>query len=353
MLLKKTEWMRNKPVIFYVFTFFLSVFLMGCSREPTINAVAIHPEKSRIIYVSMKQGVYKSRDSGKTWTQMNEGLEGSQVRSLAIDPVLSSTVYAGTFAEAVFKSVDGGQRWHRANIGLKEHVSVVNSIVFHPQDPKKMFIGTTVGVYQSSNAGGEWHETVKGMESVYVVPLVASPETPITLYCGTSGGMYKSLDEGKTWIKINKGLIEGEVGTAMALGVNSILLDHQDSKRLFIGTSKGIFTSDDSGLNWRTSNKGLSKGSRFVSSLLMDPGDSRILYAGTGEGIYKSTDQGQNWMISSSGLTNVVIWSMALDPKDSSTLYAGTQGGLFKTINGGERWNLLNVLGKKREENLG
>ena len=298
----------------------------------------------------MKQGVFKSVDNGKTWAWKSEGLEDSQVRSLAIDPVLSSTVYAGTFAEAIFKSVDGGQRWRRANIGLKEHVSIVNSIALHPMDPNIIYLGSTVGVYKSQNAGKEWHETVKGMESVYVVSIVISRENPRLLYCGTSGGMYKSLDGGRIWLKINKGLIEGEVGTAMGLGVNAILLDPEIQNRLIIGTTKGIFLSEDVGVTWKPSGSGLSEGAMFVATLLMDPNQNQILFAGTGKGIYKTQDGGKNWSLSSNGLTSMVLWSMAMDPKDSNTIYAGTQGGLFRSTNAGQDWTLVNVLGKKEGE---
>ena len=342
--------LERSVILKILFLFSVFFLFIGCNRQPTITAIAIHPSKPRIVYVAMKRGVFKSADYGKTWASRSEGLEDSQVRSLAIDPVLSSTVYAGTFAEAIFKSVDGGQRWRRANIGLKEHVSIVNSIALHPMDPNIIYLGSTVGVYKSQNAGKEWHETVKGMESVYVVSIVISRENPRLLYCGTSGGMYKSLDGGRIWLKINKGLIEGEVGTAMGLGVNAILLDPENQNRLIIGTNKGIFLSEDAGVTWKPSGSGLSKGAMFVATLLMDPNQNRILFAGTGKGIYKSQDGGKNWSLSANGLTSMVLWSMAMDPKDSNTIYAGTQGGLFRSTNGGQDWTLVNVLGPKEGE---
>jgi len=339
----------NKSRIVILFQIFLlGISSVSCSRQPTINAVLIHPTKTQIIYVGMKQGVFKSRDHGETWTAMNEGLENAPIRSLAIDPVLSSTIYAGTFAEAVFKSFDGGQIWRHANIGLKEHVSVVNSFSFHPFNPNVIYIGTTVGIYKTTDAGGQWHEIIKGMESVYTVSLLINPKIPNLMFSGTSGGMYKSLNAGKRWIKINKGLIEKEVGSALSLGVNSIVLDHQNDKRLFIGTSKGMFISIDGGLSWKPSGFGLSDNSQYVAKILMDPKDHRILYAGTGGGIYKSVDLGETWQHSSKGLGHMVQWSMVMDPKNSNILYAGTQVGLFKTITGGKEWFLLDVFGLEK-----
>jgi len=341
--------LNKRRIVIVLQIFLLTISFISCSREPTINAVIIHPTKTQIIYVGMKQGVFKSRDHGETWTAMNQGLESAPIRSLAIDPVLSSTIYAGTFAEAVFKSLDGGQIWRHANIGLKEHVSVVNSFSFHPFNPKIIYIGTTVGIYKTTDAGGQWHEIIKGMESVYTVSLIVHPKNPNKIFSGTSGGMYKSLDAGRHWIKINKGLIEREVGSALSLGVNSIVLDHEDAKRLFIGTSKGMFMSLDGGLSWKPSGSGLSDDSQYVAKILMDTKDHRILYAGTGGGIYKSIDSGETWQDSSKGLGHMVLWSMAMDPKNSNILYAGTQGGLFKSTTAGKEWFLLDVFGLKKE----
>ena len=49
------------------------------------------------------------------WT--TTGPYGGQIRSLAIDPVVSTTVYAAGFG-GVFKSVNGGSSWTAANTGF-------------------------------------------------------------------------------------------------------------------------------------------------------------------------------------------------------------------------------------------
>jgi len=329
-------------ILFLIIT--IGCSLSGCTRgEPTIFTIAVHPTNPNILYLSTRETIYKSRNGGQTWTPLHEGLEQAQVISLAIDPVLSSTVYAGTFATAVYKSSDGGQRWRPANIGLKGHVSVVNAIAIHPKDRNIVYIGTTIGPYRSTDGGESWVEIVHGMESVYVASFAIDPQNPSTLYAGTTGGMYKSIDGGDRWQEINQGLFEESANTAMALGVNTIAIDPIDTQNLFIGTTQGSFATINGGKQWIAKNMGLE--AKFVARLLIDPQNRNVLYAGTEKGVYKSTDRAENWTSINNGLTNLVVRSMAFDPSNSNTLYVGTQGGLFKSADGGNTWTQMRIRG--------
>jgi photosystem II stability/assembly factor-like uncharacterized protein len=275
---------------------------------------------------------------------MREGLEQAQVISLAIDPVLSSTIYAGTLATAVYKSSDGGQRWRSANIGLKGHVSVVYAIVIHPKDHNIIYIGTTIGPHRSTDGAERqsWEEIVQGMESVYVASLAIDPLNPSILYAGTTGGIYKSMNGGDQWKEINNGLFEAGPDTAMALGVNAIAIDPVETQNVFIGTTQGLYLSTNGGNQWVQKKKGLD--TKFIARLLIDLNHRNVLYAGTEKGIYKSMDHGETWNATNNGLTNPVVRAMAID--SSNTIYVGTQGGLFKSTDGGNTWVLITGLRK-------
>ena len=321
----------------------LCLGLADCShKEPTVFAIAINPSNTQIMYIATMKGIYKSRDGGQTWEFRSEGLGNAHVLSLAIDPSSASTVYAGTFGDAIYKTQDGGQRWYPANIGLKGHVSVVNGLSFYPKDPKTIIAVTTVGVFKSTNEGSEWIEKVGNMESVYAVSLSFDPKNSDWLYVGTSGGIYKSRDLAEHWEKKNQGLIKNEVGSAMSLGINSILINSKHNNEILIGTSLGIFKSFDGGDHWMKMVKGVD--SRFVIALVSEGVDLETVYAGTDLGIYKSTDGGENWVPKNGGLNSQVIRSLALDRFNPGTLFAGTQSGLYKSVNGGEQWALLKGL---------
>ncbi len=315
----------------------------ACTRgEPTVFAVAVHPTNSNIVYVSASHGVLKTRDGGLTWSRISEGLEHSQVLAFAIDPTAPSTIYAGTFANAIYKSADGGQRWRPANVGMKEHVSVVNALATYPPNPQIIYAATTVGPYRSENGGESWEETVHGMESVYTVAIAFDPRFPEVLYAGTSGGMYKSRDRGARWELVNRGLIEGEVGTAMALGVNAISVDPQDTNRLVIATGKGLFVSRDGGLRWESRSVGSVV--PFMTAVQRDPGDRMTLYAGGDHGIFVSRDGGDAWTAVTAEPSPRVVRALAVDPSSPGVVYAGTQKGLLKSTDHGATWSRIEGL---------
>jgi photosystem II stability/assembly factor-like uncharacterized protein len=318
------------------------VAFWGCTRgEPTIFAVAVHPANSQIIYVSSSKHPVKTRDGGATWTPISEGLEHSQVLAFAIDPAGPSTIYAGTFANAIYKSSDGGQRWRPANVGMKEHVSVVNALAIHPRDSQQVYAGTTVGVFRSTDGGASWVETVAGMESVYVVAVAIDPRSPDVMFAGTSGGMYRSEDGGARWTIINEGLIKGQVGTAMSLGVNAISVNPDDPLQLVIATGKGLFVSANRGATWQP--RAAGSGTSFMTALQRDPADPSRLYAGGDQGVFVSTDGGNTWTAVSSDPKPGIVRSLAVDPSSSGVVYAGTQRGLFKSIDGGATWSHISL----------
>src|SRR3989454_9477110 len=74
------------------------------------------PAFPRTIYAGIKfYGLFKSTDSGESWTAANTGLpRSSTVNALAIASSLTETVYAATVG-GLFKSTNGGKNWGPGN----------------------------------------------------------------------------------------------------------------------------------------------------------------------------------------------------------------------------------------------
>jgi tetratricopeptide (TPR) repeat protein/photosystem II stability/assembly factor-like uncharacterized protein len=81
--------------------------------------LAIDPLTPTTLYAGSDEGVLKSTDSGRSWTEVGSGLAEHAVYALAIDPLTPTTLYAGT-GDGVFKSMDGGGNWRAINTGLTE-----------------------------------------------------------------------------------------------------------------------------------------------------------------------------------------------------------------------------------------
>ena len=87
-----------------------------------------------------------------------------------------------------------------------------------------------------------------------------------------------------------------------------------------------------------------------MSSLVLEPGNGQHLYMGTSKGIFQSRDSGQTWKATNEGLANLNIRAIAMDPQDSRVLYAGTNGsGLFRSQDGGLSWTHLPLTVRAQE----
>lgn len=321
----------------------------SCGKpSDAIVSIALHPTNPGIVYVATNESVYKTRDGGATWERMATDLSSYRVLSLALDPQHPATVYAGTMFDAVYKSPDGGQHWMPHNAGLKEHVSVVNQFVFDPRDSNTIYTATTVGVFRSTDAGRLWDEKMVGMKEVHIVVTVAiDPVRTSILYAGTTGGAYRSTDRGGRWQKINNGLIPPEIlDASLALGVNMLVIDPQNTDTVYAGTTKGLFKSLNQGDTWIRI--GTAMPDQYISSLAIDSFDSRILYAGGRAGVQKSVDGGESWATMNQGLESLNIRTIAITPLNSHVLYAGTNGsGLYISENSGNSWTKIPLTLKK------
>lgn len=185
-----------------------------------LKDIAIDPSDPRNVYVSAAgyepwyPDIFKSQDRGETWQGIASNLIWAEFMGLAIDPVNTLTVYAGSGWEGVWKTSDGGQTWTKT--GPQVHSAMVNSLVVDPQDPQHVFAAdnqyNSTGVYVSHDGGGVWqfyNENLKvlDVEDLAFDPGVTGPgESVWTLYAATEGGgVFRQYPRG-IWEPINTGL---------------------------------------------------------------------------------------------------------------------------------------------------
>jgi hypothetical protein len=248
--------------------------------------------------------------------------------------------------DAIYKSPDGGQHWLPHNVGLKEHVSFVNEIIFHPDNTEVIYLATTVGAFVTKNGGREWEERMAGMKEVHIVTCITMDHRhPRVLYAGTTGGTYRSEDGGASWQKKNSGLIPDDVlNAAMALGVNVLAVDPLNSGIVYAGTTKGLFRSTNRAEYWEQIGQGLTE--QFISTLVLHPTNPDILYIGGPAGVLKTIDSGKTWQPRNQGLTTLNVRTIAISASDPQLLYAGTNGsGLYRSTDGGAQWAAIPLTG--------
>jgi photosystem II stability/assembly factor-like uncharacterized protein len=143
-----------------------------------------------------------------------------------------------------------------------------------------LFVGTSVGVFRSTNGGRDWKQSNEGLTAA-VLSFAASGSS---LFAGMhSGGVFRSIDHGQTWTHMN---ITGQVNALAASGPN-VFAGMRPKK------SPGVilYRSTDNGETWAPADAGLSGTGLLALSVA-----GANLFAGTESGAYRSSDLGRSWM---------------------------------------------------------
>ncbi|MFC1582547.1 FHA domain-containing protein [Planctomycetota bacterium] len=202
-----------------------------------------------VMYVTMwSDGVYKSTDSGKTWTKKpGVGNPGNyHVFQIDIHPV-SRDIFVSVSASrqgmnfpvagGLWKSSDGGDTW--TDITKQMDIRWANGFDFHPVNPNIIYLTAsatpkqTGAIYKTTDGGKNWkrHREADFPEDYISGRFVTvDPEQPAHVYFSTHGGLYLSTDSGVSW-KILEGVPH-------ALG-HKVAFDPLDSGTIYVTTGGG------------------------------------------------------------------------------------------------------------------
>ncbi len=105
------------------------VALPATATAAGITAVAVDPRTPLVVYVvTGGAGIFRSEDLGGSWTAANAGLDGLDVRGLAVAPN-DGRLHAQVRGKGLYRSFDGARGWERVDDGPKgtlHHLASVN-----------------------------------------------------------------------------------------------------------------------------------------------------------------------------------------------------------------------------------
>ncbi|WP_394824805.1 WD40/YVTN/BNR-like repeat-containing protein [Pendulispora albinea] len=282
-----------------------------------------------------------------SWTKVGGGFGNTPVQ-IAIAPSLTSTLYVATRTNGIYKSTDTGATWSAINAGLTNlnglslAVSANNATAVRFSADKAFSPpGTPTHLWQSQNGGGSW------------AALSPSPDINLDFIKVTPGtGLFAGGNNGSSAI-----VLLGTSGTTVwssstnnfGAGSGTVTAIVGPANALFAsvygaGTkSGGIFKSTDgAGATWTASHSGIA-GLNHVTTVAVAPSDANRLYAaveGQNTGVYKSANGGLSWTLVNQGLGDRNVWSLAVHPSTPDIVFAGTATGVYKSTDGGSSWSL-------------
>ncbi|MDQ2663452.1 MAG: glycosyl hydrolase, partial [Candidatus Eremiobacteraeota bacterium] len=340
-----------------------------------LDAVAGVPGDPRVIYAGHSSGgLWKSTDSGLTFTSVFTGTRSQAIGAIAVDPRNARIIFVGTgeafprntaaAGDGLYRSVDAGQSWQRA--GFRNAGSIAK-IAVDPIDDRSVLVAVMGhefgpsderGIYRSADRGRHFVRTLFVNRTTGGSDLAFDPKHPRIVYAGTfdfarrpwtmrsggaGSGLWKSSDGGRTWKALTNRSGNGlPAGPINRVGV-SVCASDPNVVYAFVPTRSGtLYGSLDAGAHWALRNASQSVDFRpfYFSQVRCDPRDPKKVYAVAGA-LLVSHDGGKTFRNAGGGGDNHDLW---IDPSDSNRLIGGSDMGLHLSVNGGRTWNADNVV---------
>jgi photosystem II stability/assembly factor-like uncharacterized protein len=288
-------------------------------KQYVVDALIQHPEDPDRIYAgtwdlhSVGGGLFESRDGGLAWKPVHLSDSDVAVRSVAICKSEPNFMLAGTYSGAFF-SKDGGSHWRKVGPDSGEF-DKIESVAIDPNNPALLFVGTWRLGYRSGDFGKTWTRVGSGMIfDSHIFSISISDKMRGVVYAGACSGIYRSVNHAASWKRLK--VLPGRSGVRTQV----VYFDPLDSRRIFGGTTEGLFMSRDGGESWsRITSPQIS-----ISAVQVNPTDNnKILIATDNRGVFRSQDGGKTWADSNNGFAHRRITQLLRDPFSLGDSYTG------------------------------
>ncbi len=383
----------------------------GADWEPTslsytipsghgFNVIEDNP-LTHTILAGANDGLWRSTDDGRTWTQV---MSNGNYFDVKWKPGDANRVYITKGRDlftnfqsenGVYVSTDDGLTFTLAGIGQPAGTTIAKTkIAVSADNPNYIYTkycryGTwaTLGIYRSTDNGLTWTArntsiNMDGGQGFYNNVLIADPNNAERLVAG-GNILFASDDGGTEFSDLNATAPWGDP-VSPHWDNHALAYEPGSDSNLWITTDGGPWRSTDDGATWTRRTEGIvsyqfydiavaqsdplfimggtqdngmpgraDENTWFHSTYVadgfvhnIDPADASIVYSEWQGGRHlKSTDGGINWTAIQNGIFGNGAWMTPVDQdqQDGDRLYTSTTSGIFRTVNGGGVWERVSA----------
>jgi photosystem II stability/assembly factor-like uncharacterized protein len=369
-----------------------------------IADIAVYEANTNIFYVGAAHGgVWKTTNNGTTFEPQMQDHGLMSIGDIAVSQSNPDLVYVGTgepnnrqttsWGDGVYKSTDGGKTY--TNIGLRTSRHI-GRIVIDPRNNDTVFVaaqgsifgpGGERGVYKTTDGGRTWKQVLKVDDDTGANDLAMDATNNKILYAttyqrrrnaccmnggGPGSGIWKSTDGGETWTRLKgNGIPDGPLGR-IAIDVNRkrpnvlyALVEGPSAGRGGGGGGggeeapgaagggqggrggaqplntqpTGLYRSDDAGATWRKVNNANPR-PMYFSQVRIDPNDPDIVVFG-GVDLQTTFDGGKTVNTASASKIHSDHHAIWIDPNNSNHMMIGNDGGIAVSWDASKTWNFV------------
>jgi photosystem II stability/assembly factor-like uncharacterized protein len=331
---------------------------------------AVHPDNRSKYYVAVAcGGVWKTENAGVTWKSIFDNEGSYSIGCITMDPKNPNVLWVGSgennsqrsvgYGDGVYKSIDGGRSW--TNVGLKnsEHIG---KIIIDPRDSDVVYVaaqgplwgpGGDRGLYKTSDGGKTWAKILSVSDDTGITAVVQDPRGPNIMIAaayqrrrhvytlingGPESAIYRTTDGGKTWTKSRAGLPTADMGR---IGLTMAPTDPDLIYAIIEATDKqgGIFRSKDRGATWEKRNT-FDQQAQYYSHIVVDPKYKDRIYV-MSVLIQVSDDGGKSLRPLGGRWAHVDNHEIWIDPRDNEYYLVGCDGGIYESYDRAANWRFV------------
>ena len=329
--------------------------------------IAVHPKNKDMWYVAAASGgVWFTANHGITFSPIFDNYGSYSIACVELAPSNPNTVWVGTgennnqrsvaYGDGVYKSLDGGKSFTNMGLKLSEHIG---NIIIHPTNENIVWVaaygpvwsaGGERGVYKTIDGGKTWERTLFVSNETGIAEIAIDPTNPEILYAsahqrrrteatyiggGPESTLYKSTDGGKTWKEIAAGLPKTDMGR---IGIAVSPVDENYVYAIVEGRygKGGLYRSTNKGENWSKQGDFNTSGN-YYQEIICDPNDKNKIFA-MDTYLHHSEDGGKTFKQtgeSNKHVDNHCIW---IDPSNTDHWLVGCDGGVYETYSHAKEW---------------
>ncbi len=326
-----------------------SLSLTGSRTELTVSN-----DNPEVVYAVVAntnngfKGVYKSTNSGEDFTEVysdknllgwasdgsDDGGQGWYDLTIIADPNHADTVFVG--GVNTWRSVDGGNSWEIVNHWWGDGVPAAHAdkhAMEYQNGTSVLFEGNDGGIYRTTDSGDSWEDLTNGMVISQIYKLATAQSDTDIVINGLQDNGTKLYHKGD-WYDVM-----GGDGMKCMIDYNNADIQYGTVYYGQINRTIDMWTS-----NTEITPSGASKGA-WVTPFAMHPENSETIYGGYAD-LWKSTDKGNNWSkISDVNSSSYKLRSIAIAESKPDYIYIADLYNMWRTEDGGSSWtNITNDL---------
>ena len=313
-------------------------------------------------------GLWRTDDAGINWRNISDGyFRTGSIGAIAVAPSDPNVLYVGTGEEAirgqsssygdgVYRSTDQGRTW--SNVGLRA-TRQISAVRVHPTDPNVVYVAAQGdrwkgsvdrGIYRTRDGGATWVQVLKGMNAFSGASDLSMDATnPRILYAtfwdhqrtpwmvrsgGEGSGIWKSSDGGDSWTRLTEGLpaLTGKIGISVSPVTPDRVYAIVEAER------GGLYRSDDAGKTWalQSGDRLIQTRSWYYMKITADTKNADIVWIMNAP-VLKSIDAGRTFRtVEATHGDNHHLW---INPLDSRYMINANDGGVSISMDGGTSWS--------------